>query len=115
MKEHRHVFKMGPRYVFRLALPACRFVSQSFDTAEDAAFFCDVFKLYLASTYRLTGLTMTRSLAPSRFSVLLGLAGGDAANLREVLPPCCIEYLELSGHETLTEYAAAQAEIKAAK
>lgn len=116
MKEFKHVYRMGRGYIFRLSLPGHRFVSREVQaTAEDAAFYCDVFKSYLSSTYRLTGSTLTRSLAPSRFSTILSEAGVEPGDVSPLLPPSCREYLELVGHEAISSYVAAQAEIKAAK
>lgn len=116
MKEHRHVFKMGRGYVFRLALPGHRFVSQEVQSSsEDAAFYSDVAKAYLASTFRLTGYSLTRSLAPTRFAEMLGEAGVDPSDVSPLLPPSFREYLELVGAESITAYVAAQAAIKSAK
>lgn len=114
MKMYRHVYRMGAGFVFRLSLPGHRFVStEIFETEELGAFYADVFKLYLSSTYRLTGATFTRSLAPSRFREILAEAGGPEA-LSGLLLASCREYLQLGGDETLRAYVAAQTEINEA-
>lgn len=108
MKQFKHVYRMGKGFVFRLALPNCRFVSaEVYDTEDDAAFYADVFKLHLATTYHLTGSTMDRSLPPKSFSNFLAFHGGDAYSL---LPSSCHEYLMHGGHEFLTAFAAAWAD-----
>lgn len=117
MKEFRQVFRMGRGFVFRLALPNCRFVSTEIcDTAEDAAFRADLFKRYVTLMYSLTGATLVPSLSPVRFRELMGEAGinpESASDILIALPASCRDYLENGGHETLTAYAKAQDEIKA--
>lgn len=100
---------MGRQFVFRLNLPGHRFLSRErFETAEDAAFYADAFKSHIASSYRLTGPTLSRSLDPARFSELLAEVGADPADLKPLLPESCREYLMDGGHEMLTAYARAR-------
>lgn len=116
MKLFRQIYSAGRGFVFRIALPGHRFISEEvYDTAEEAAFRCDVFKSYLVSTYGLTGNTMWRSLVPSRYLALLAEAGATPADVSVMLPFSCREYLANIGHEMLTEFSKAQAELKVAK
>lgn len=119
MKQFRQVFTMGPEYVFRIALPGCRFVSlERFPSAEAAAFRADLFKTYLVAKYSLDGKTMWMSMAPSAFAALLGEAGVNPKNLEDIhyaLPQSCKDYLLDGGHETLTAFVSAQAELTASR
>lgn len=116
MKLFRHVYRMGRGHVFRLSLPGHRFVSaEIFETEEQAAFACDVFKSYLSMTFGLTSAALLRSLAPSAYSRLLSETGAEPGDVSALLVESCRLYLMDGGHETLTEYANAQKEIKSAR
>lgn len=110
---------MGTEYVFRIALPGCKFVSQErYSSAEECAFRADLFKTFLTAKFGLEGNTMWMSMAPSAFALMLGDAGVNPKNLEDlhyILPQSCKDYLLDGGHETLTAFVKAQAELKAGR
>lgn len=106
-KLFRQVHKSPEGFFFRLTLPVAHFeCEERYETAEDSALRCDLFKLYLVRTFKLTGNTMFPSLPPERFSALLAEAGIDrtsSQSLLDALPQSCRDFLLDGGHDELTK------------
>lgn len=118
MKLYRQIHPVGNRFTFSITLPGFpKFrPEESFETAADAAFYCDVFKLLLVTRYKLTGNTMWNSLTPDAFKTAaydIGLNLKDPKEVFEALPTSCQNFLLDGGHETLTEFMTNQALIRA--
>lgn len=112
MKLFKQVFKDAAGYFFRLTLPVAQFTSaERYETAEDAALRCDLFKLYLVGKYQLKRSPVFPSLPPSRLSVLLSEAGIDASPscLFDALPQSCRDFLLDGGTEALEAHVANRA------
>lgn len=107
-KLFKQTFHDKAGHFFRLSLPVAQFESsERWETAEDAALRCDLFKLLLVRRYSLAGNTMFPSLPPERFSDLLAEAGVDRTStdsLFDALPQSCSDFLQDGGHEELLKH-----------
>lgn len=107
-KSFKQVYHKPGGYFFRITLPVAVFsAEEQYETAEDAALRCDLFKLYLVRQFKLGGNVFWPSLHPGRFSELLAEAGIDRTSpksLFDALPTSCKDFLLDGGHGELTKH-----------
>lgn len=107
-KSFKQVYHKPGGHFFRITLPVAVFsAEEQYETAEDAAFRCDLFKLFLVRKYKLSGNVMWPSLPPERFSALLAEAGIDRTSpqsLFDALPTSCKDFMLDGGHGELAKY-----------
>lgn len=115
-KLYKHVHQAPTGYFFRLTLPVAKVTAEErWADPQDAAFACDVFKLYLVKKYQLAGNTMWPSLPPVVFTAMLNDLGADRTStdsLFDALSQSCRDFLLNSGTEELEQYVSARSTMQ---